>query len=160
MKSTTTKHKKCECFQNHNQTSPKPWGTNEHIIMIREKNTQPTPPHTKKQHECNPNHDQTGKKKKKNWCKWSKRRGGIHPCSTCVFWLTESYTNYMGQGDHTLQLQKQRNRGETLVAWSQQSQNQADKNQRNMNHSWHYQRKCTRVTSEQFASQFILGAHL
>lgn len=82
--------------------------------MIREKNT-PTHKKQQQQHECNQNHDQTGIEKYFG-ANDPKEEVEFIPVPHVCFDLTESYTNYMGQGENTLQLQKQRSRGETLVA--------------------------------------------
>lgn len=83
MKPTTTKQKKCECYQNHNQTSPQTLKYKWIHNYDQRKKPHTHPPQNKTKHEHNQNHDQTGIEKYLG-AKWSKRRGGIHPRSTCV----------------------------------------------------------------------------
>lgn len=77
--------------------------------MIREKNTQPTPPHTKKQHECNPNHDQTGKKKKSVQM-IQKKRWNSSLFHMCILIDRELHKLYGAGGPHltTTETKKQR----------------------------------------------------
>lgn len=97
MNPTTTKQKKCECYQNHNQTSPQTLKYKWIHNYDQRKKPHTHPPQNKTKHEHNQNHDQTGIEKYLG-AKWSKRRGGIHPRSTCVFRLDRELHKLYGAG--------------------------------------------------------------